>query len=368
MDVTRLLQEMVRVNSVNPGLTAGAPGEPEMVALLRRYLAGLDVEVMVLEGTPGRPTLVATRRGTGGGRSLMLNAHTDTVGVEGMAEPFSGRVEGGRLYGRGSYDMKGGLTAALAAFAEVARGPALRGDLVLAAVADEEFASLGTEELLRHVRTDAAIVTEPTAMDICVAHKGFLWVEIRVAGRAAHGSRPDLGIDANLEMGRVLCRLGELGMALRERAPHPLLGHGSLHAATLRGGTAWSTYSGECVLQVERRLLPGEDAAVAFGEIASAAASHEVSRVFHREPFEAEAGTAFMELVRTEVAAVRGREPALCGQMPWFDAALLAGAGIETLILGHGGAGAHELEEWAELSSLGELTCALVGIARAFCA
>lgn len=368
MDVTRLLQEMVRVNSVNPGLTAGAPGEPEMVALLRWHLEGLDVDVAVLEGTPGRPTLVATRRGTGGGRSLMLNAHTDTVGVEGMAEPFSGRVEGGRLYGRGSYDMKGGLAAALAAFAEIARGPALRGDLVLAAVADEEFASLGTEELLRHVRTDAAIVTEPTGLDLCVAHKGFLWVEIRVAGRAAHGSRPDLGIDANLEMGRVLCRLGELGVALGERAPHPMLGHGSLHAATLRGGTAWSTYSGECVLQVERRLLPGENAAVAFAEIAAAAGTHDARRIFHRDPFEAEAGTAFMDLVRTEVAAVRGRESALCGQMPWFDAALLAGAGIETLILGHGGAGAHELEEWAELSSLRELTRALVGIARAFCA
>ena len=368
MDVTLLLQEMVRVNSVNPGLTGGAPGEPEMVDLLLRRLAGLDVEVTVLEGTPGRPTLVARRKGTGGGRSLMLNAHTDTVGVEGMGEPFSGRVEDGRLYGRGSYDMKGGLAAAVAAFVEIAQGPALRGDLVLAAVADEEFASLGTEELLRHVRTDAAIVTEPTALDICVAHKGFLWVEIRVAGRAAHGSRPDLGVDANLEMGRVLCRLGELGLRLRERVAHPLLGCGSLHAATLRGGTAWSTYSAECLLQVERRLLTGEDVGVAFGEIAAAAAPHEAKMVFHREPFEALAGTEFLELVRREVAEVRGREPALCGQTPWFDAALLAGAGIETVILGHDGAGAHEVEEWADLGSLEELTRSLVGIARRFCA
>ncbi len=367
MDVTRLLQEMVRVNSVNPGLTAGAPGEPGMVALVQGCLAGLDVEVEILEGTPGRPTLVARRRGTGGGLSLMLNAHTDTVGVEGMTEPFSGRVENGRLYGRGSYDMKGGLAAAVTAFVEIARGPALRGDLVLAAVADEEFASLGTEELMRHVRTDAAIVTEPTGMDLCVAHKGFLWVEIRVAGRAAHGSRPDLGVDANLEMGRVLCRLGELGVALGGREAHPLLGHGSLHAATLRGGTAWSTYSAECVLQVERRLLPGETAGQAFAEIAAVAAPQEATLVFHREPFETGAGTSFVELVRREVAAVRGQEPVLCGQTPWFDAALLAGAGIETVILGHGGAGAHEVEEWAELGSVGELTRSLAAIARQFC-
>lgn len=367
MDVTQLLQEMVRVNSVNPGLTAGAPGEPAMVALLRQRLAGVDAEVTVLEKTPGRPTLVARRRGTGGGRSLLLNGHTDTVGVEGMAEPFSGRVEGERLYGRGSYDMKGGLAAAVAAFVEVAAGPAMRGDLVLAAVADEEFASLGTEELLRHVRTDAAIVTEPTAMDLGVAHKGFLWVEIRVLGRAAHGSRPDLGVDANLEMGRVLCRMGELESVLRQRAPHPLLGHGSLHAATVRGGTAWSTYSAECVLQIERRLLPGELAETAFAEIAAAAAPHAARLVFHREPFEAEEGTPFVQLAREEVAAVRGREPALCGLTPWFDAALLAGAGIETLILGHDGAGAHEAEEWADLRSLRELTRALAGIARQWC-
>lgn len=368
MDVTILLQEMVRVNSVNPGLTAGAPGEPEMVALLRRYLDGLAVDVEILEGTQGRPTLVATRRGTGGGRSLMFNAHTDTVGVEGMGEPFSGRVTGGRLFGRGSYDMKGGLAAAAAAFREIAQGPALRGDLVLAAVADEEFASLGTEELLRHVRTHAAIVTEPTAMDLCVAHKGFLWVEIRVSGRAAHGSRPDLGIDANLEMGKVLCRLGELGETLRARQPHPLLGYGSLHAATVHGGTAWSTYSAECVLQVERRLLPGETADGAYAEIARAAAPHAAKVIFHREPFETAPGTAFVDLVRREVAAVHGLQPGICGQTPWFDAALLAGAGIETVILGHGGAGAHEAEEWADLASLGELERALVAIARRFCA
>lgn len=323
-----------------------------MVAFLREYLAGLPVVVEILEGKPGRPTLVATLRGTGGGRSLLLNAHTDTVGVEGMGEPFSGRIENGRLYGRGSYDMKGGLAAAVVAFAELARSGPLAGDLVLAAVADEEHGSLGTEELLRHVRTDAALVTEPTALGICIAHKGFLWAEIRTEGRAAHGSRPDLGVDANLEMGRVLGRLAELEEALRRRNPHPLVGSPSLHVARIAGGTAWSTYSAECRLQVERRLVPGENVDTALREMQDAAAPHAARLVFAREAFEAATGTPFFTSVKSAIQKATGREPELTGQTPWFDAALLAGAGIETLILGADGAGAHATEEWVDLESV----------------
>lgn len=367
MDTAALLQRLVRINTVNPALTPGAPGEPAVVQLLADTLRALPVELHILEGTPGRPTLVATKRGTGGGRSLLFNAHSDTVGVEGMAEPFSGRIENGRLYGRGSYDMKGGLAAAVEAFAVIARGPDLRGDLVLAAVADEEFGSLGTEELLRFVKTDAAIVTEPTALDLCVAHKGFAWVEITVRGRAAHGSRPDLGEDANLEMGRVLHRLGVLAEQLQARSAHSLLGPPSLHAATLHGGTAWSTYSAECTAQIERRLLPGETAAAAFEELAAVAAPHSARLVFHREPFETSSDSNFANLVSEGIRAETGRPPRVIGQTPWFDAALLARAGIETMILGHDGAGAHEAEEWADLASLDRLTRILIQVANRWC-
>lgn len=367
MDTATLLRQMVGINSVNPSLAAGAPGEPRMADFLQTLLQPLPVEIQRLESTPGRPTLVAVKRGSGGGRSLLLNAHMDTVGVEGMADPFGGRVENGRLYGRGSYDMKGGLAAAVAAFAAVAAGPPLRGNLVLAAVADEEFASLGTEELLRHTRTDAAIVTEPTALSLCTAHKGFAWVEIRVAGRAAHGSRPDLGVDANLAMGEVLSRLAALSNDLRSRPPHPLLGHASLHAATLHGGTAWSTYSAECVLQVERRLLPGETVAAAFDEIARAANPHTAALVFHRNAFEASAETPFAQIVQHAIAGETHRPVEITGQTPWFDAALLAEAGVETLIVGHGGAGAHETEEWADLASIDSLTRILVQVANRWC-
>jgi acetylornithine deacetylase len=368
MDTSALLQQMVRINSVNPSLTPGAPGEREMVRLLLHRLRDLPVAIRVLDGTPERPTLVATRHGAGGGRSLLLNAHCDTVGVAAMDDPFSGRIENGRLYGRGSFDMKGGLAAAVEAFAAVAGGVPLRGDLVLAAVADEEFSSLGTEELLRHVRTDAAIVTEPTALDLCVAHKGFAWVEVIVQGRAAHGSRTDLGIDANLEMGRVLTRLAELAASFETRPAHPLLGRPSLHAATLRGGTAWSTYSAECILQIERRLVPGETVQSALREITAAAAPHETRLVFHRDPFETSADSPFAKTVIAAVTAERGSAPAITGQSPWFDAALLAAAGIETLILGHAGAGAHEIEEWADLPSLDTLTRSLIQVANRWCA
>lgn len=359
---------MVRTDSVNPSLASDGPGEAGMVALLQEILGGLPVEVTVLEATAGRPTLVATLRGTGGGRSLMFNAHTDTVGVEGMAEPFSGEIREGRLYGRGSYDMKGGLAAAVTALADLAAGPRLAGDVVLAAVADEEFGSLGTEELLRHVRTDGAVVTEPTALDLCVAHKGFAWFEVRVAGRAAHGSRPDLGVDANLEMGRVLGRLAALEEALKARPGHALLGAPSLHAATIHGGTAWSTYSAECVLRVERRLLPGETAEEALREMEEVARPHAVQLVFARPPFETSAEGELARLAYAELEKVRGSAPAITGQTPWFDAALLAEAGIETVILGHGGAGAHAAEEWADLESVTALARALQAIAVRWCA
>lgn len=263
--------------------------------------------------------------------------------------------------------MKGGLAAAVEAFAAVAKRAPLRGDLVLAAVADEEFSSLGTEELLRHVRTDAAIVTEPTALDVCSAHKGFAWVEVTVRGRAAHGSRPDLGVDANLEMGRVLGRLAALAESLALRTAHPLLGRPSLHAATLRGGTAWSTYSAECALQVERRLLPGETGESALQEIAAVAAPHTARLVFHRDPFETSVESAFGEMVIGALTRERGSPPAITGQTPWFDAALLAGAGIETLVLGHHGAGAHEELEWADLASVDTLAQTLIEVAHCWC-
>ncbi len=201
--------------------------------------------------------MIATAKGSGGGRTLLLNGHLDTVGYEGMSAPLEPRVEDGRLYGRGAYDMKGGLAACLVAAAEAGKR-GLRGDVVVTAVVDEELTSIGTQSVLKRVRADAAIVAEPTHMEVGIAHKGFVAFEIETHGRAAHGSRPDLGIDAIAKMGHVLVGLDALDRSLRERPTHHLLGSGSLHAGVVAGGSGFSTYPERCVLQAERRTVPGE--------------------------------------------------------------------------------------------------------------
>jgi acetylornithine deacetylase/succinyl-diaminopimelate desuccinylase-like protein len=187
--VESVARDLVRINSVNPTLSPGGPGEREIADYTAGVLERMGLEVTRHEPAPGRVSVTGRLRGTGGGRSLMLNAHYDTVGVDGMADPFSGAIRDGRLYGRGAYDMKGALAACIAAARAIAEsGPRLAGDLVVAAVADEEDASLGTRDLAEHVPVDGAIVTEPTALDLCVAHKGFIWIELEIKGLAAHGS------------------------------------------------------------------------------------------------------------------------------------------------------------------------------------
>ena len=209
------LIRLVQINSINPTLAPGAPGEREIAGFIAGSLksAGLDTEIC--EAAPDRPSVLGRLAGSGGGRSLMLNAHADTVDAGGMAEPFSGAIRDGKVYGRGSYDMKGSLAACMAAAKALAdSGVRLRGDVVVAAVADEEYGSLGTSDVIHRVKVDGAIVTEPTGLQVCLAHKGYLWIDVEITGRAAHGSKFDLGIDANMKMGQFLSRLSAL-----ERGP-----------------------------------------------------------------------------------------------------------------------------------------------------
>ena len=228
--VREALADLVRIDSRNPALVPGAPGEGPIAAHATRVMESLGMEVEILEPEPGRPSVIGRWRGAGGGRSLMLNGHLDTVGVDGMERPFEPWIEDGRLYGRGAYDMKGSLAACLGAVKALRDADvALAGDLVIAAVADEEVASLGTMAVIGRARTDGAIVTEPTELAVCLAHKGFAWIEVEVEGRAAHGSRPDLGVDANLAMGRVLAEIAALEKELAARPAHPRVGRPSLH-------------------------------------------------------------------------------------------------------------------------------------------
>jgi acetylornithine deacetylase len=371
------LVRLVRIDSVNPTLVPGAPGEREICEVIAGSLKACGLEVEIREPQLGRTSVLARLRGTGGGRSLMLNGHIDTVAAAGMEAPFSGELRGGMVYGRGSYDMKGSVAAGMAAVKALAEaGTHLRGDVVLAAVGDEEYGSMGTEDILTRVKTDAAIVTEPTALDLCLAHKGYLWVEVEVAGRAAHGSRFELGIDANMKMGKFLTALGELERELRARPPHPLVGPPSLHAALLTGGSGLSTYAASSKVQIERRTAPGETEAQAVAEI-QALADRLVSEdpqfhatvrpYFARDPFEVSPEAAIVQAVDRAATAVRGSAPARIGDTPWMDAALCQAAGIETVVFGPAGGGAHADVEWVELDSVMQLAQILALTAAQYC-
>jgi acetylornithine deacetylase len=362
--LAELTAELARIDSVNPGLVAGGVGEGEIARFVAGWAerAGLDVEVA--EAAPGRPNVIATARGSGGGRSLMLNAHTDTVGVAGMAEPFSGRVEGGRVYGRGAYDMKASLAASLLA-AERAMSLGLRGDVIVAAVADEELASVGSVAVVAGRRPDAVIVTEPTEERLAVAHKGFVDFELETEGFAAHGSRPDLGIDAIARMGGVLVRLAELDDELRARPGHPLLGTGSAHASIVAGGREYSSYPASCTLTAERRTIPGEPLEQVEAELRALLADVPGSSrlIISRPPFQIATDDPFVQLVGR---CAGGAE--IAGMPFWADSGLFADAGIPTVLYGPRGEGAHADIEWVDIESSERCLEVYVSVARELCA
>ena len=266
-DVTPLLSDLVAIDSTNPVLVPGGAGEAEIARYIADWLEKAGLEVELVETAPGRPNVVGIARGTGGGRSLILNGHMDTVGTGDMQRAHTPAEKDGRLYGRGAYDMKGGLAACMLAAAE-ARKLGLRGDVILQAVVDEEYASIGTQALAPKYKADGAIVAEFTELRMILAHKGFVWLEVETIGKAAHGSRPDLGVDAIVKMGRVLAALENLDNTLRLKPVHPLLWSGSVHASLIKGGRELSSYPEQCILSVERRTIPGETPRTAKEELA----------------------------------------------------------------------------------------------------
>jgi acetylornithine deacetylase len=363
-----LLADLVSIDSVNPALVPGAAGEREIAGFVAEWLRARGLEVSLL-GPEARPSVVGVARGRGGGASLMLCAHTDTVSVAGMSSPHSPRIEDGRLYGRGAFDMKGGLAAIMQA-AAAAAALDLRGDVIVAAVSDEEYASDGVQDVLAGWRADACIVTEPTDLRACIAHKGFIWAEIETHGVAAHGSRVDLGVDAIAGMGPVLAGIP----ALQERlnaSPHPLLGPGSLHASLISGGIELSSYPDRCVLSVERRTVPGETAESVEAELrellALAPVGGDVRMGLVREPFSVDPDAPIVTTLLSAATDVLGNAPAVYAETPWMDSAFTSAAGIPTVVFGAGGAGAHALEEYADLASLGSLVEVLIATVRRFC-
>ena len=359
--VIRLLRELVAVNSVNPTLVPGAPGEREIADLIADYLRRSGLEVSVEPVVDGRPNVVGVLEAQERGPTLMLCGHTDTVGVAGMADPFVPSERDGRLYGRGAQDMKSGVAAMIAAASEVARRGSLRaGRLIVAAVVDEEHSSIGAEALVAKWRADAAVVTEPTDLAIAVGHKGFAWVEVTVDGRAAHGSRPAEGQDAILRLGRVLARLEALDRDLQSRQPHALMGTASLHASFISGGRELSSYPDEATLQLERRLLPDEPESTALDELHAILATlaredatfrGSARAMFSRPAYELSTEHGLPARMASAIERAGGTVR-IAGASFWTDAAILGHAGIPSILFGPGGAGLHSTEEYVNIADV----------------
>jgi acetylornithine deacetylase len=360
----RLLEELIAIDSVNPTLVPGGAGEREIAEFIANSMRRWGVDVVVEEAAPGRPNVVGVLDSGVAGRTLMLCGHTDTVGVAGMEAPFTPVEKDGRIYGRGAHDMKGGLAAMLDAARGVAeRGGMRRGKLIVAVVADEECLSIGAEALVQRWTADAAIVGEPTDLAVATAHKGFEWVTIETEGVAAHGSRPEEGVDAIAMMGRVLTRLESHGRTL---GAHPRLGRASLHASLIEGGRELSTYPDRCTLQIERRTLPGEPAGVALGEVEAllhalrsedARFAARTRMTLTRPPYETPETCALPRLLGGTETTVSF----------WTDAAILGAAGIPSVVYGPGGAGLHGPGEYVRVSDVLECSERLAAVIRAFC-
>ena len=375
-EIVELLQQLVAIDSINPDLVPGGAGEEKIARFVADWFERAGLEVVWDEPAPGRPNVIGIARGTGGGRSLLLNAHMDTVGVEGMERPHDPYIQDNRLYGRGAYDMKGGLAAIMAAGA-AAKKRGLRGDVIVTAVADEEYASIGTSSIVKKWHADAAIVTEPTELHICTAHKGFVWLDVETEGVAAHGSRPDLGVDAIVKMGKVLLGLEELDRSLRAAPSHRLLGSGSVHASLIQGGQELSSYPRHCSLGVERRTIPGETLQKVESEIPRICeqiaatdptfkATVKTSMV--RDPFEVSLDEPIVRAVLRKATTILGHQPGEIGQTGWMDSALLSAAGIPAVVFGPGGEGAHAVVEWSNLEHVERCAEILAAVAEEFCA
>jgi len=361
--VIEVLCELVAIDSRNPDLVPGAPGEEAIARYLGDRLRQMGLEVHLREVAPGRPNVVGILRGRDPRAPAMIwNGHLDTVGVEGMVDPFVPRREGGMVYGRGAYDMKAGLAAAVGALDAIRRAGGAPGDVILAAVCDEEYASLGTSALVREYSAAGALVLEPTALGVGVCHKGFVWVEVEVAGRAAHGSNYREGVDAILRAGRFLCALDRYQRGHLMARHHPYLGSPSVHASWIEGGGELSTYPARCTLRLERRTLPGEsdeDVLAEVEELVRQVGEEEarsgmevspsdwrVSLLLSRQAYEVDAGERVVRALVEGYRRALGAEPRYTGSYPWTDAVLLGQAGIPCAIFGPGGGGAHARVEY----------------------
>jgi len=362
-DPLAIAQALVATPSVNPMLEEGGGGEGAVADLTAGWLQDWGLKVDTVEVAPGRWNVMAEIGNPEAGRTLILNGHLDTVGIADMKiPPFDAKVQNGRLWGRGSCDMKGGLASLLTATARVAKEGELPGKLIIALTADEEYKSVGMEFLVNSgIRADAAVICEPTGLAVMPAHRGFVWVTALFRGKAAHGSQPDIGVDAIEHAGRYLVNLGNLAKELKEVSPHPLLSYGSFHAGTIKGGSVPSIYPSECELVLERRTLPGETPALVIDQF-QAVLDKLAIEVEDLDADIIQGLTRSATEVSEESELVRGLfqacssqdiDPVLEGMSAWVDAALLNEAGTPAVCFGPGSIRqAHSADEWIDTSEI----------------
>lgn len=379
-----LTTKLIGIESVNPSLVPGGAGETRIAEYLADRLdaSGFVVRLITAPSDPSRVSVIAVRAGSRHGRTVVLNGHLDTVGVEGMTEPFTARITSDRLYGRGASDMKGGVAGLVVAAERLAAADA-PGLIVVALVADEEDASLGAEAVLqdltgRDVAMDLCLIGEPTWLDLAGAHRGFAVVDVSLSGRAAHSSQPAEGVDTVAPLGELLVGIAAADRAIGRRREHPLLGHGSMMATVVRAGTAPFTVASRAEVVVERRTLPGESAASVLEEvhevvdpIAAGTPGLETSvrRSTARAAWEVDgSGTAaeFSGLLAAALATAGSHEPKLVGAPYWMESALWQAAGVPTVVCGPAGGGLHAVDEWVDLDQLRRFPVAVEAAVRRF--
>jgi succinyl-diaminopimelate desuccinylase len=379
-DVIQLVSELVKIDSSNPWLVPGSPGESDVANYIASWLKPLGIEIRLEEVEPGRPNLIAIWHGTGGGKSLCLYAHSDTVGYGLWREhALAPRIEGDRMIGLGAADDKGHAAAALLAFkALVESGEKLRGDVWLLLPIDEEGTSSGSMDFVTRYHTDAMLVFEALGLGkVTVSHQGFGWLDIIVEGHAAHGSAPEVGVDAISHMAEVITRLQKLDREVYAQTAHPLNGKTVFHTGTILGGTDYATYPERCVLGIEIGTQPGEtiqnrvtEIENIFSEVRTLYPSFRgrVEVILGRDPFTAQGHTELWQIVSSEMEKATGLVPVAVGENAWGDAQLFQDAGIPTLMFGAAAGNLHAPQEWVSLGELTSLANIIAGVARRYCA
>jgi len=374
--VLQTLADLVRINSVNSSYEGG-PGEKEAAAYVRRFFEQRGIEVREQEVFPGRNNVIARIPGRDSSRRIVFEAHMDTVSIKGMTiDPFDPVIRDGKLHGRGSVDDKAGLAAMMHAVADIhASGEPPPCEIWLAAVVDEEFSFRGVVKLCEDLKADAAVVAEPTEFKCVIASKGVLRWRIRTRGKAAHSSKPHLGINAITAMSRVVLALQEDHERMQKLA-HPLLGPATCNVGVIHGGVQVNFVPDEAVIEIDRRLLPGEDVEPVLAHYQSL-----LDALMKRHPeviaemekpmlqdwsFQTDENASLVQLAR-DVLRGMNRDDGVCGVPFGSDASKFSRLGIPTILFGPGSIDqAHAAVEYVECAEVEAAQAFYAQIARRF--